>query len=124
MNHKDYVHYRCGGMNRGFAPFLPYKAKNGVTFTPTFVPYPKHHEVLYFATSHGVIHPDCGVRWNEDKDSDKRLTKAVKYQPTNSRGVHGFCEFEEYGHEALDAIAETVAKVHKEMSEKLMEELT
>jgi hypothetical protein len=123
MNKRQCVHYECGGMNEGFAPFLPYEAKNGITFTPKFLSSSKDLRVLFFYTTHGVISPACGVCWDEDQNSDNRYTKAVRYQPLAGRGAGGFLEFEEYGREALDEIAGMVAEVHLEMAAKLTAEL-
>ena len=119
MNSRQYVNYECGGMNKGFAPFLPYRASNGVSLVPTTLPYPRQDTVLYFATTHGVIHPDCGVNWDEPQDSDNRLTKGAKYAPLGT--CHsGYCTFEAYGVEALEKIAAMVARVHKAMAADLV----
>lgn len=39
MTKQQYKTYACDGMNKGFTPFLPYKAKNGVGFHPTYCGY-------------------------------------------------------------------------------------
>lgn len=119
MTTAQYVEYEHGGMARGFAPFLPYQAKNGIRFTPTFVYYDGKSEVLYFSTGHGVIHSNCGVNWNEPDDSPNRLTMGAKYVPPGSHR-HGWCCFAEYGIAALEIIAGMVAEVHKQWAQDLL----
>ncbi len=122
MNQQQYTEYQYYGMNQGFAPFLPYTASNGIKFSPTYCLYPNQKTMLYFATRHGVIHPDCGVNWGEAEDSPKRFTMGAKYGPLGTNR-HGSCYFDSYGTEALEEIAKMVADVHRAIAQDLIGDL-
>jgi hypothetical protein len=122
MTTRQYCEYEHGGMARGFAPFLPYTAKNGVHFTPTCCHSCGKSEVLFFSTGRGVIHANCGVNWDQPDDSPTRLTMGAKYSPPGSNR-DGHCEFAEYGTAALETIAGMVAEVHKQWAKSILDEL-
>jgi len=112
MNKRQYSHYECGGMVRGFIPLLPYKASNGISI---------YHSKVSITTEFGVIHSECSVNWNESRDSENYLNPGAKYQPCGYSFTKMFhCDITGFNIESLEIIAKMIAESNEYLANSLL----